>query len=101
MLRKPEAGYPGLIVSLAVLIVAMLAMTDNSGYQPVSEQYLERSWSNATSPYQFTDPAVVKRAQARRQDTRELHIRSCKEDPRGYDCIESGKMLARPTFLKA
>jgi len=38
----------------------------------------------------FVDPNVARRAEARQRDTRELHARSCKEDPRGYDCLHSG-----------
>ena len=37
----------------------------------------------------FTDPAIAARRARSAQDTRELHVRSCKEDPRGYDCLHS------------
>jgi hypothetical protein len=80
------------LVTSIVTIIILLASSPKQKDCPaptLSEQ-------TPGTTYVFTDPAVATRRAQSALDTEKLHKRSCKSDPKGYDCRHSAPM-PKPT----
>lgn len=85
--RTSLFAYAGLLISAVTF--ALVAFSPKQKDCPAPTLSVEQV-PNAS--YVFTDPVVAARRAQSALDTAQLHKKSCKTDPKGYDCIHSAPM---------